>query len=116
MYHSSHAHYICFSPPSEPGGFKTVNWSKVDQDVFKTNGSIPGWCNVDPAEAYAGKMKIKEDCDCKYDGLWGRLCEVPVQSVCINQCSEHGHCRGGFCQVTLLFNKAAPIFCVLLVY
>ncbi|CAJ1967532.1 unnamed protein product [Sphenostylis stenocarpa] len=85
-------------PPSEPDGPRLVNWSRVDNDVFTTNSSIQGWCNVDPAEAYAGKAKIKEECDCKYDGLWGRLCEVPVESVCINQCSRHGHCRGGFCQ------------------
>jgi hypothetical protein len=52
-------------------------------------------------------MKFKEECDCKYDGLWGRFCEVPVESVCINQCSGHGHCRGGFCQVILLFNNVA---------
>jgi hypothetical protein len=84
-----------------------VNWTKIDQDVFTTNGSIQGWCNVDPTEAYAGKMKFKEECDCKYDGLWGRFCEVPVESVCINQCSGHGHCRGGFCQVILLFNNVA---------
>ncbi|KAL5124373.1 putative glucuronoxylan glucuronosyltransferase F8H [Glycine soja] len=87
-----------FNPPSEPDGPRIVNWTKIDQDVFTTNRSIPGWCNVDPAEAYAGKAKIKEECDCKYDGLAGRLCEVPVESVCINQCSGHGHCRGGFCQ------------------
>lgn len=87
-----------FNPPSEPDGPRIVNWTVIDQDVFTTNGSIPGWCNVDPAEAYAGKAKVKEECDCKYDGLAGRLCEVPVESVCINQCSGHGHCRGGFCQ------------------
>lgn len=87
-----------FNPPSEPGAPKIVNWTIVDQDVYTTNSSIQGWCNVDPAEAYAGKIKFKEECDCKYDGLWGRFCEVPVESVCINQCSGHGHCRGGFCQ------------------
>lgn len=103
MYYSNLTPLICFSPPSEPDGPKIVNWTKIDQDVFTTNGSIRGWCNVDPADAYAGKAKIKEECDCKYDGLSGRLCEVPVESVCINQCSRHGHCRGGFCQVILFF-------------
>jgi len=68
---------------------------------------------VDPAEAYAGKAKIKEECDCKYDGLAGRLCEVPVESVCINQCSGHGHCRGGFCQVILLFILHMDSLCYL---
>lgn len=112
-YQSSHAVYVCFSPPSEPGGPKLVDWTKVDHDVFTTNGSVPGWCNVDPAAAYAGKMKFKEECDCKYDGLWGRFCEVSVESVCINQCSGHGHCHGGFCQVILLFINVAFIFCLL---
>ena len=71
---------------------------------------------MDPAEAYAGKAKIKEECDCKYDGLAGRLCEVPVESVCINQCSGHGHCRGGFCQVILMFVIVTTGYVVLLVY
>ncbi|KAL8489607.1 hypothetical protein ACS0TY_025501 [Phlomoides rotata] len=86
------------NPPSEPGAPRITDWAVADQDIFTTNGSVLGWCNVDPAEAYASKVSFKEDCDCKYDGLWGRFCEVPVQSVCINQCSGHGHCRGGFCQ------------------
>ncbi|XP_059646319.1 uncharacterized protein LOC132292199 isoform X1 [Cornus florida] len=85
--------------PSEPGGPILTDWTKADLDnVFTTNGSKPGWCNVDPVEAYAFKVKFKKECDCKYDGLWGRFCEVPVQCTCINQCSGRGHCRGGFCQ------------------
>lgn len=68
-------------------------------DIFTTNGSRRGWCNVDPEEAYSEKVLIKEECDCKYDGLGGRFCEVPVESTCTNQCAGHGHCRGGFCQV-----------------
>ena len=54
---------------------------------------------MDPGEAYAGKAKFKEECHCKYDGRIGQFCEVPVMSACINQCSGHGFCRGGFCQV-----------------
>ncbi|KAM2229953.1 hypothetical protein ACFX1S_014417 [Malus domestica] len=85
--------------PSEPGAPKLTDWAKADLDnVFTTNSSKPGWCNVDPAEAYAHKVKFKEECDCKYDGLWGRFCEVPAVCTCINQCSGRGHCRGGFCQ------------------
>ncbi|XP_052175852.1 uncharacterized protein LOC127790391 isoform X2 [Diospyros lotus] len=85
--------------PSGPGGPKVTDWTKADLDnIFTTNGSEPGWCNVDPADAYSGKVHFKEECDCKYDGLFGQFCEVPVSSTCINQCSGHGHCRGGFCQ------------------
>ncbi|KAH0972022.1 hypothetical protein GBA52_024178 [Prunus armeniaca] len=85
--------------PSEPGAPKLTDWAKADLDnVFTTNGSKPGWCNVDPAEVYAHKVQFKEECDCKYDCFWGRFCEVPVLCTCINQCSGHGHCRGGFCQ------------------
>ncbi|KAK0596596.1 hypothetical protein LWI29_017159 [Acer saccharum] len=85
--------------PSKPGAPKLTDWAKPDLDnLFTTNASEPGWCNVDPNEAYAEKVRFKEECDCKYDGLWGRFCEVPVLSTCINQCSGHGHCRGGFCQ------------------
>ncbi|KAI3471660.1 hypothetical protein Pfo_028310 [Paulownia fortunei] len=86
------------NPPSGPGAPRLTDWAIADRDIFTTNGSKPGWCNVDPAEAYASKVIFKEECDCKYDGLLGRFCEVPVLSVCINQCSGHGHCRGGFCQ------------------
>jgi hypothetical protein len=82
-----------------------TDWAKADLDVFTTNGSKPGWCNVDPAEANAQKVKFKEECDCVYDCLLGRFCEVPVLCTCINQCSGHGHCRGGFCQVMVF------IFC-----
>lgn len=82
-----------------------VDWTKLDQDVFTTNGNKSGWCNVDPDEAYTGKVQFKGVCECQYDGLGGWFCEVSVQSTCINQCSGHGHCRGGFCQVILLFIK-----------
>ncbi|KAA8518213.1 hypothetical protein F0562_015687 [Nyssa sinensis] len=85
--------------PSEPDGLKLADWTKADlENILTTNGSKPGWCNVDPAEAYTSKVQFKEECDCKYDCLWGRFCEVPVLCTCINQCSGHGHCRGGFCQ------------------
>ncbi|KAM7271751.1 hypothetical protein ACFE04_030965 [Oxalis oulophora] len=87
------------NPPAEPGAPMLTDWAKPDLDnIFTTNVSERGWCNVDPVEAYALKVKFKEECDCKYDGLWGRFCEIPVLSTCINQCSGHGHCRGGFCQ------------------
>ncbi|XP_043711978.1 uncharacterized protein LOC122660809 [Telopea speciosissima] len=86
------------SLPSEPGAPKLANWSQPDLDIFTTNSSIAGWCNVNPVEAYASKVEFKEECDCKYDGLWGRFCEIPVQCTCLNQCSGHGHCRGGYCQ------------------
>lgn len=86
------------SLPSEPGAPRQVDWAKPDMDIHTTNKSKLGWCNVDPAEGYANKVKFKEECDCKYDCLSGRFCEVPVQCSCINQCSGHGHCRGGFCQ------------------
>lgn len=95
-----------YRPVAEHCGFKinasatppSTDWGKPDFDVFTTNSSVPGWCNVDPAEAYAGKAKFKEECHCKYDGRVGQFCEFPVISTCINQCSSHGYCRGGFCQ------------------
>lgn len=83
---------------SKPGGSVITDWGKPDLDVFTTNGSITGWCNVDPHEGYSGKVKFKEECHCKYDGRIGQFCEIPVLSTCINQCSGHGYCRGGFCQ------------------
>ncbi|XP_077214389.1 exostosin family protein [Tasmannia lanceolata] len=85
--------------PSEPDGPMLTNWRKADlENIFTTNSSKPGWCNVDPKEAYASKVRFKEECDCKYDCLWGQFCEIPTQCSCLNQCSGHGHCRGGLCQ------------------
>ncbi|GAB2261464.1 hypothetical protein Droror1_Dr00002461 [Drosera rotundifolia] len=84
--------------PSKPGDPKLTDWGKPDLDVFTSNNSMPGWCNVNPKEVYVKRVQFKEECDCKYDGLMGRFCEIPVQSSCINQCSGHGYCRGGFCQ------------------
>ncbi|MQL79110.1 hypothetical protein Taro_011525 [Colocasia esculenta] len=85
--------------PSEPDGPKVTDWRKNDlENIFTTNNSRNGWCNVDPKEAYASKVKFKEECDCKYDCLSGQFCEIPTTCSCVNQCSGHGHCRGGFCQ------------------
>ncbi|XP_010516383.1 PREDICTED: uncharacterized protein LOC104792052 [Camelina sativa] len=84
--------------PANPDEPKVTDWSKPDLDILTTNSSKQGWCNVDPEDAYALKVQIKEECDCKYDCLWGRFCEIPVQCTCVNQCSGHGKCRGGFCQ------------------
>lgn len=85
--------------PSEPAGLKTTDWTKADfENIFTTNSSKLGWCNVDPKDAYASKVKFKDDCDCKYDGLSGQFCEIPTVCSCLNQCSGHGHCHGGFCQ------------------
>ncbi|XP_042417435.1 uncharacterized protein LOC122006135 isoform X1 [Zingiber officinale] len=85
--------------PSKPGDPKVTNWTKADfENIFTTNGSKPGWCNVDPEDAYASKVKFKVECDCKYDCLLGQFCEIPTLCSCVNQCSGHGHCRGGFCE------------------
>ncbi|XP_074279187.1 uncharacterized protein LOC141604650 [Silene latifolia] len=95
-----------YRPVAEACGF-TINvsstppmtdWGKPDLGVFTTNSSVKGWCNVDPQQAYDGQVKFKEECHCKYDGHIGQFCEIPVISTCINQCSGHGFCRGGFCQ------------------
>ncbi|XXG48597.1 hypothetical protein AAC387_Pa02g2998 [Persea americana] len=87
-----------FKLPSEPGAPKLSDWTKADPDIFTMNGSKLGWCNVDPKEAYASKVRFKEECDCKYDCLWGQFCEIPTLCSCLNQCSGNGYCRGGFCQ------------------
>jgi len=31
------------------------------------------------------------------DGVGGRLCDVPTESFCPNQCAGHGICATGFC-------------------
>ncbi|KAF5945984.1 hypothetical protein HYC85_016212 [Camellia sinensis] len=92
--------HVGLNLPSEPEGPKLIDWTKPRLDnIFTTNSSILGWCNVNPREAYPSKVRFKEECDCKYDCLGKQLCEVTVLCTCVNQCSGHGHCRGGFCQV-----------------
>ena len=91
-----------FSSPAKPDDPKLTDWKTPDPDVFTTNSSKLGWCNVDPEDAYSSKVNYKQECDCKYDGLWGGFCETHVECSCVNQCSGHGHCRGGFCQVCLM--------------
>ncbi|WVZ55657.1 hypothetical protein U9M48_006291 [Paspalum notatum var. saurae] len=85
--------------PAKPDDPKLTDWKTPDlENIFTTNNSKLGWCNVVPEDAYSSKVEFKKECDCKYDGLWGQFCETRVECSCINQCSGHGHCRGGFCQ------------------
>ncbi|KAJ4775422.1 exostosin family protein [Rhynchospora pubera] len=85
--------------PAKTRDPESTDWTKVDIDnIFSTNASKPGWCNMDPHDAYASKFKIKENCNCPYDGTSGLLCEIPTMCNCLNQCSGRGHCHGGFCQ------------------
>ncbi|XP_078442215.1 uncharacterized protein LOC144711931 isoform X2 [Wolffia australiana] len=87
-----------FAIESGPRGEQIANLKRRDLNVFGTNNSEPGWCNIVPEQAFASKAKRKMLCNCKYDCLWGEYCEIPTVCSCINQCSGHGHCRGGFCQ------------------
>ncbi|KAL6596347.1 hypothetical protein ACP70R_047711 [Stipagrostis hirtigluma subsp. patula] len=85
--------------PAKPDDPELIDWKAPDlENIFTTNSSKQGWCNVVPEDAYSSKVKFKYGCDCKYDGLWGQFCETRVECSCVNQCSGHGHCRGGFCQ------------------
>ncbi|KAL4198314.1 hypothetical protein AMTRI_Chr03g45290 [Amborella trichopoda] len=83
-----------YMTPSGPTMTRTVD----RENNFTTNSSIAGWCNVDPEDAYGNKARVRDQCECRYDGLWGRLCEIPSLSTCVNQWSGHGHCHGGFCR------------------
>ncbi|KMZ59131.1 exostosin family protein [Zostera marina] len=91
-------------PVTESCGFEIIahkgaNFTKADHsNIFTTNASKDGWCNVDPKEAYTKRVNYKRQCDCKYDGFAGIFCEIPTVCTCINQCTGHGHCRGGFCE------------------
>ncbi|KAF5945010.1 hypothetical protein HYC85_015238 [Camellia sinensis] len=59
--------HVGLNLPSEPEGPKLTDWTKPSLDnIFTTNSSIPGWCNVNPIEAYPSKVRFKEKCDCKY--------------------------------------------------
>ncbi|EFJ04733.1 glycosyltransferase-like protein [Selaginella moellendorffii] len=78
-----------------------VDWAKTDFEIVYANATQNnsiGWCNVKPEDHYSGKVRLKPHCDCKYDCSWGLLCETPTECSCVNQCSGHGVCRGGFCQ------------------
>ena len=47
-----------------------------------------GWCEA-PKPDFA--------CPCMIDGVGGRLCDIPTESFCPNQCAGHGICATGFC-------------------
>ncbi|KAI5056841.1 hypothetical protein GOP47_0028659 [Adiantum capillus-veneris] len=89
-------------PVAEACGFKLngtmVDWAKPDWDIFTNVSTKEGWCNVDPIDWNNKHAKVKEQCECKYDCTAGRLCEIAIQCVCINQCSGNGFCKGGICQ------------------
>ncbi|KAK7396264.1 hypothetical protein VNO78_17142 [Psophocarpus tetragonolobus] len=85
-------------PSSEPGGSMLVDWTKLDQIVFTTNSSKIGWCNVDPGEAYADKVKLKKECEFNYDGFEGGF----VKCMCNLQAlisALYIALYGGFCQI-----------------
>ncbi|KAM0937662.1 putative xylogalacturonan beta-1,3-xylosyltransferase [Dioscorea sansibarensis] len=96
-------------PLTEPCGFKmnfplesdrslAADWTMIDEDVFTTNSSKHGWCNVDPQEAYSLKVEFNKECACRLDGYSGKFCELPTLCSCVNQCSGKGHCRSGSCE------------------
>ncbi|CAN6454171.1 unnamed protein product [Victoria cruziana] len=88
-----------FNTHGKLGEPKMINWSRPDfENVFTNDSTKNGWCNVVPEDAYASRVQFKQECDCKYDCMVGRFCEIPTTCTCINQCSGHGHCRGGFCE------------------
>ncbi|CAA6667335.1 unnamed protein product [Spirodela intermedia] len=70
------------NPPSGPGQPELTDWTKKDPNVFTTNISEPGWCNVDPKEAYASRVNFKRECDCKYDCLWGTSANFQPHAAC----------------------------------
>ncbi|CAM6115149.1 unnamed protein product [Calypogeia fissa] len=82
----------------------TTDYDTPDPLLFANNstGEGFGWCNLDPnlINVYHDRKMIfpwNEKCYCMYDGYGGPFCDQPVESVCINQCSGNGHCRGGSC-------------------
>ena len=91
----------------------TVDWTRADTDYIYGNKSYKGWCNVDAKEVYENKFHVKSpQCDCKYDGRWGVVCESPSESFCINQCNDNGFCQQGYCAVSFFTfpSMLQPIF------
>ncbi|KAL2630097.1 hypothetical protein R1flu_014783 [Riccia fluitans] len=75
-----------------------IDWDVPDSSLFSNKSDSIGWCNW-RVEDFLRTEKIPagEKCVCKYDGAAGLLCEIPVESFCINQCSGNGRCYGGSC-------------------
>ncbi|BFI33899.1 protein MpGT47.12 [Marchantia polymorpha subsp. ruderalis] len=86
-------------PVAESCGFSMrddrVDWDAPDPSIFSNDNESIGWCNLSIQDL--DKFEKKPNCGCIYDGTGGDLCEVPVESFCINQCSGNGRCRGGSC-------------------
>lgn len=80
----------------------TIDWTAADDaNTYGVAGGYKGWCNLDKEDVYEKKMPIKQpQCDCKYDGQAGEICEFNTESFCINQCNDNGICQQGFCVVS----------------
>jgi hypothetical protein len=80
----------------------TIDWTAADDaNTYGVAGGYKGWCNLDKEDVYEKKMPIKQpQCDCKYDGQAGAICEFNTESFCINQCTDNGICQQGFCVVS----------------
>ncbi|XP_024372401.1 uncharacterized protein [Physcomitrium patens] len=105
------AHCLCGNttkypdrPLAEACGFHSkgntgeIDWTKADTDYIYGNKSYQGWCNLDAEDVHDKNIRVKlPQCDCKYDGQWGVVCESPSESFCINQCNLNGICHQGFC-------------------
>ncbi|KAL3687747.1 hypothetical protein R1sor_014056 [Riccia sorocarpa] len=75
-----------------------LDWNVPDSSLFSNKSGSIGWCNWSVEDFLrVGKVPAGDKCLCKYDGVAGALCEIPVESFCINQCSGNGRCRGGSC-------------------
>ncbi|KAJ0982339.1 hypothetical protein J5N97_010594 [Dioscorea zingiberensis] len=90
--------FRAFKLPLVSDGSLAADWTTVDEDVFTTNSSKHGWCNVDPEDAYSLKVKFNEECACRHDCYAGKFCELPTLCSCVNQCSGKGHCHSGSCE------------------
>ncbi|PNH01148.1 putative glucuronoxylan glucuronosyltransferase F8H, partial [Tetrabaena socialis] len=76
--------YWC-QPSSDKEGHK-VMWGAVKyEDLYGDNG----WCNADVPNFM---------CPCRLGGLIGTMCNIPMEQLCINQCSGRGECDQGFCR------------------
>ncbi|KAG2493455.1 hypothetical protein HYH03_008272 [Edaphochlamys debaryana] len=60
-----------------------------------------GWCNADFGQDMA--PQVQRHCGagyptCFHEGLHGAWCNITSEVTCLNQCSGHGDCDGGYCR------------------
>ncbi|EFJ49814.1 acetylglucosaminyltransferase [Volvox carteri f. nagariensis] len=82
------------------GVLQKNNWGNAGISIDDLLGE-KSWCNAETIDAVpkhilgacAGGFR-----GCQSDSLHGVFCDIVSEDVCLNQCTGHGECDGGYCR------------------